>query len=61
MIYRFDGGERVNEPVFNKVILFSNVYFVMDFIMAITSIYLSCMNLGHSSMDSPLRTRQDGS
>ena len=45
MMYRFfkrlDGGERVNKPVFNRAILFSNTYFVIDFITAITSVYYS--------------------
>jgi len=41
IIYRFkhlDEGERINKPVFNKVILFSNAYFVIE---AITSVYYS--------------------
>jgi len=44
MIYRFKRlgkGERVNKLVFNKAILFSNAYFVIDFITAITSVYYS--------------------
>ena len=44
MIHTFkclDEEERVNKPVFNKAILFSNAYFIIGFIMAITSVYFS--------------------
>jgi len=42
MIYRLkhlDEGERRNKPVFNKAILFSNVYFVNQFYIPYTIVY----------------------